>query len=72
MPATDSTPPPHRPHPVAGPSMQDLLAACAAADAVSRPPRDADARQPREAAGRQPRETAPHRTGRTGRQRRVA
>ncbi|MBN0044251.1 hypothetical protein JS756_09035 [Streptomyces actuosus] len=57
MPATDSTPPPHRPDAVAGPSMRDLLAACAAADAVSRPPRDADAR---EAADR-PAQTEPQR-----------
>ncbi|MFB7598256.1 hypothetical protein [Streptomyces sp. NPDC056160] len=36
MPATENQP---RPCPVAGVSMRDLLASCAAAQAVSRPPR---------------------------------
>ncbi|MEU5089519.1 hypothetical protein [Streptomyces sp. NPDC021356] len=36
MPATENQP---RPCPVAGVSMRDLLASCAAAEAVSRPPR---------------------------------
>ncbi|MFH8934419.1 hypothetical protein [Streptomyces griseosporeus] len=42
MPATDSQPPPHRPYAIAGLSMRDLLASCAAADAVSLPPRTPD------------------------------
>jgi hypothetical protein len=41
MPATDSTPRP-RPYALPGVSMRDLLASCAAADAVSRPPREPD------------------------------
>ncbi|WP_164873217.1 hypothetical protein [Streptomyces resistomycificus] len=40
MPVTESTPQPQRPHAiVAGVSMRDLLASCAAASAVSTPPR---------------------------------
>ncbi|GHF85527.1 hypothetical protein [Streptomyces griseosporeus] len=42
MPATDSQPPPHRPYAISGLSMRDLLASCAAADAVSLPPRTPD------------------------------
>ncbi|MEU8468404.1 hypothetical protein AB0F30_10810 [Streptomyces sp. NPDC029006] len=37
--------PPHRPAVPAGVSMRDLLASCAAADAVSRPPRDPEPRR---------------------------
>ncbi|MEU6063031.1 MULTISPECIES: hypothetical protein [Streptomyces] len=37
------------PHPVAGVSMRDLLASCAAADAVSKPPREPEPRAPKPA-----------------------
>ncbi|MFF1281995.1 hypothetical protein [Streptomyces sp. NPDC058299] len=37
--------PTHRPAVPAGVSMRDLLASCAAAEAVSRPPRDAEPRR---------------------------
>lgn len=40
MPASQS--PPRRPSAAAGVSMRELLASCAAADAVSRPPRVPD------------------------------
>ncbi|MDL5203281.1 hypothetical protein [Streptomyces sp. ALI-76-A] len=39
MSATESKPEPRSPAVVAGVSMRDLLASCAAADAVSTPPR---------------------------------
>ncbi|MFD5589355.1 hypothetical protein ACFWII_36900 [Streptomyces sp. NPDC127063] len=39
MPAAETPKPQPRPTAPAGPSMRDLLASCAAADAVSRPPR---------------------------------
>lgn len=39
MPAPEPTPQPSRPSPVAGVPMRDLLASCAAAEAVSTPPR---------------------------------
>ncbi|MCK1818229.1 hypothetical protein MTQ10_01080 [Streptomyces sp. XM83C] len=41
MPVTDQ-PQPHRPYALTGVSMRDLLASCAAADAVSLPPRTPD------------------------------
>ncbi|WP_078630297.1 hypothetical protein [Streptomyces roseochromogenus] len=47
-----------------GVSMRDLLAACAAAEAVSRPPqRPEEARDGVEHAGARPAATAPHPTG---------
>jgi hypothetical protein len=39
-----------------GVSMRDLLASCAAADAISRPPRDPEPREPRQT--EQPRKAA--------------
>ncbi|MEU5631988.1 hypothetical protein ACH47C_07925 [Streptomyces rishiriensis] len=39
MPVPEPTPRPARPSPLAGVSMRDLLASCAAAEAVSTPPR---------------------------------
>ncbi|MFF1543548.1 hypothetical protein [Streptomyces sp. NPDC058291] len=39
MPVPEPTPRPSRPSPLAGVSMRDLLASCAAAEAVSTPPR---------------------------------
>ncbi|MFJ1734925.1 hypothetical protein [Streptomyces sp. NPDC088254] len=39
MPATESQAQPPRPFTLAGVSMRELLASCAAAEAVSRPPR---------------------------------
>ncbi|MER5913331.1 hypothetical protein ABT124_23280 [Streptomyces sp. NPDC001982] len=42
-----------RPYPAAGVSMRDLLASCAAADAISRPPRDPDPMAPQPSAGRE-------------------
>jgi hypothetical protein len=39
MPVPEPTPRPARPTPAAGVSMRDLLASCAAAEAVSTPPR---------------------------------
>ncbi|MCQ9182635.1 hypothetical protein KMT30_27045 [Streptomyces sp. IBSBF 2953] len=43
MPDPEPTPRPARPSPVTGVSMRDLLASCAAAEAVSTPPRLPDA-----------------------------
>ncbi|MCF3133223.1 hypothetical protein [Streptomyces olivochromogenes] len=37
---------PSVPYPAAGVSMRDLLASCAAADAVSRPPREPEPEKP--------------------------
>ncbi|MGW0999314.1 hypothetical protein [Streptomyces sp. NPDC002520] len=45
MPASRPTEQPSRP-PLAGVSMRDLLASCAAADAVSRPPREPEPETP--------------------------